>query len=217
MKRRDFLKVSGSFSIAAAVGQLNAGETQVSSSGYPLCQGYLLVDTKKCQGCSSCMLACSLAHEGQENMTLSRIQIIQNPFGHFPDDIEISQCRQCVDPECVANCPTEALFIDEKNGNIRTINLEECVGCQACVESCPHQPSRAIWNTQTQLAAKCDLCADTPYFSQKGGPSGKQACTMVCPVGAIKFSKSVPFQEGDVGYNVNLRGESWEKLGYPID
>jgi hypothetical protein len=38
----------------------------------------------------------------------------------------------------------------------------------------------------------------------------------VCPVGAIKFTKKIPTQEGDAGYNVDLRGKSWKKLGYPV-
>ena len=44
----------------------------------PPSDGYILVDTKKCQGCVSCMLACSLVHEGLESQSLSRIQIIQD-------------------------------------------------------------------------------------------------------------------------------------------
>jgi protein NrfC len=43
---------------------------------------------------------------------------------------------------------------------------------------------------------------------------GKQACVEVCPVGAIEFTKQTPQQKGDAGYKVNLRGESWKKLGY---
>jgi len=34
---------------------------------------------------------------------------------------------------------------------------------------------------------------------------------------AIKFTTEVPEQLGDEGYNVNLRDEIWEALGYPTD
>jgi protein NrfC len=46
---------------------------------------------------------------------------------------------------------------------------------------------------------------------------GKQACVEVCPLKAIQFTKKIPEQKGDTGYKVNLRGESWKKLGYPTD
>jgi hypothetical protein len=39
----------------------------------------------------------------------------------------------------------------------------------------------------------------------------------VCPVGAIKFSRTITIQEGDAGYKVNLRDVSWRRLGYPTD
>jgi protein NrfC len=87
----------------------------------------------------------------------------------------------------------------------------------ACVEACPYLPSRAVWNFEEDHAQKCDLCAEAPFWVEKGGPDGKQACVEVCPVGAIKFTKEIPQQEGDKGYKVNLRGKSWKHLGYPID
>lgn len=179
--------------------------------------GYLIVDPKKCQGCLSCMMACSLAHEGEINLSLSRIQILQDSFGKYPDDISVNQCRQCVDPECVKACPTGALHIDKKNGNVRRVDEKKCIGCEACIEACPFTPGRAVWNHETKRSIKCDLCADTPYRDEKGGPGGKQACVEVCPVGAIKFSRDIPVQEGDRGYCVNLRGEGWKKIGYPVD
>jgi protein NrfC len=217
MKRRDFLKASGSFTVVAVIGYDKASGQGTPLSKHPISQGYLLVDTSKCQGCLACMLACSLAHEGKESLSLSRIQVIQHSFERFPRDITIAQCRQCVEPECLEQCPTGALYVDTANGNVRTINEEECEGCMACVLSCPHLPSRAIWDYQRARPLKCDLCADTPYSDKVGGPGGQQVCMAVCPMNAIVFTSEVPLQQGDEGYNVNLRGETWKRLGYPID
>jgi protein NrfC len=97
--RRDFLKLSAGAVVGGAVPRLiwlGNGLAAIPASG-----GYLLVDTRKCQGCMTCMLACSLVHEGRENLSLSRIQVIQNPFERFPDDITLEQCRQCVEPACL--------------------------------------------------------------------------------------------------------------------
>ncbi len=165
----------------------------------------------------TCMLSCSLVHEGEENFSLSRIQVIENSFEKFPDDITLDQCRQCIEPACLEACPTGALHVDAKNGNVRRVNVDECVGCKECINACPYKPGRAIWNFRKDHAQKCDLCAVTPFWDEKGGPSGKQACVTLCPVGAIAFTKEIPLQEGDNGYKVNLRGESWADLGYPVD
>ena len=104
--RRYFLRIAGSVAIGVSAGGL-AGVKEAlpkivkladGRSGIPVSGGYLLVDVKKCQGCVSCMLACSLVNEGVENLSLSRIQVIQNSFDKWPHDLSIEQCRQCVDP-----------------------------------------------------------------------------------------------------------------------
>jgi protein NrfC len=74
-----------------------------------------------------------------------------------------------------------------------------------------------LWNPEKKKALKCDLCSEAPYWSKGGGANGKQACVEVCPLKAIQFTKKIPEQKGDKGYKVNLRGESWRKLGYPTD
>ncbi len=224
ISRRRFLKLSKNMVIGIGAGGMltniywvNKGIMAISVS-----EGYLLVDIKKCQGCASCMLACSLVHEGVESLSLSRIQIMQNSFESFPDDLTIEQCRQCVDPPCVKECPTSALKANAKYGNVRMVDKEKCIGCGTCYDVCPYTPSRPVVVADKDYdgevkSRKCDLCANTPFHWDEagGGPDEKQACVEVCPVGAIKFTKEIPQQKGDDGYKVDLRGPNWRKLGYP--
>lgn len=176
----------------------------------PACEGYIVVDPKKCSGCQTCMMACSLVHDGKINTKLARIQVTQNPYGHYPHDIDVTQCRQCIYPACFVACPVPgAHFIDTENGNVRRIDASNCIGCQTCVSACPYTPGSIIWNFRDGVAQKCDLCVDTPYWNEEGGIDGKQACVENCPMGAIKFTKEIPTQIGDTGYKVNLRGEGW--------
>lgn len=219
--RREFLRRSEGLAAAGVLANLIWLEDAVAA--IPASEGYLLVDTKKCQGCVSCMLACSLVHEGKESLSLARIQVLQNSFEKWPDDLSIEQCRQCVDPKCAAACLTGALKADPKHGNVRRVDREKCTGCMMCVEACPYAPGGPTLIPDAKKDAgvrvdKCDLCADAPYHWDEhgGGPGGKQACVEVCPVGAIKFTREIPVQE-DAGYKVNLRGESWGELGYPTD
>jgi protein NrfC len=237
--RRDFLKVTGAIVIVAGTGGCSlftadesptptdtpgTGPVLVTADEIPPADGYLLVDIEKCQGCVSCMLACSLIHEGVESLSLSRIQIMQNSFESFPDDLTIEQCRQCVDPACVKGCPAGALTADARYGNVRMVDKEKCIGCGACYDACPFTPSRAFLAADREYddeakSRKCDLCASAPYHWDEvgGGPDGKQACVAVCPVGAIMFTKEIPKQVGDGGYKVDLRDRNWGKLGYPTN
>ena len=158
--RRDFLTISGAAVAAQAlVTTTGCSTTTETAEGlYPESKGYLVYDSKKCIGCTTCMLSCSLVHYGEQSLSLSRIQVMQDSFGKFPDDLQISPCRQCVTPPCVINCPEEAAYIDTENGNVRRIDEEKCVGCQTCLEMCPQQPHRTVWNSADEVATKCDLC-----------------------------------------------------------
>lgn len=223
--RRNFLVSGGAVIAVDALGvaqartltQASSKTTQTAeptaSPTYAASKGYLVYDSKKCAGCVTCMLTCSLVHEGVENLSLSRIQIAQNSFGKFPDDIKMAVCRQCVTPLCVQNCPTGACFVDTANGNVRRTDGTKCIGCGTCLSSCPHKPNRTVWNPASETATKCDLCFDTPYWSEKGGPTGKQACVESCPMKAIKFVTETPDQTETDGYDVNLRNEHWLNLG----
>lgn len=223
MNRREFL-VGGGATLAA--GALATGVPGVSKAAsgevsYPESKGYLVYDSRLCLGCQSCMYACSLTHEGEANPTLSRIQIIKDApsFTKYPYDVVISLCRQCVSPLCVQNCPTGACFVDEANGNMRRIEASKCIGCKKCIQSCPQKPHRTIWNAAKRVSTKCDLCESAPYWNEKGGPDGKQACVETCPVKALKLVAEAPPQRDIDGYDVNLapppRNAGFPGMGMP--
>jgi protein NrfC len=216
--RRDFLVGGGAVLAADALTACSpvaaaATATAQAKPSYPASKGYLVYDSKKCAGCVTCMLSCSLVHEGKENLSLARIQVAQNSFGRFPDDLKVAVCRQCVTPVCVQNCPTGAAFVDGVNGNVRRIDRAKCIGCKTCIWSCPQQPNRTVWNPSINKSQKCDLCVDTPYWNENGGPAGKQACVEACPMKALKFVAATPDQTETDGYDVNLRNEHWLNLG----
>lgn len=223
VSRRTFLKCTGTIVFAMGnSGYLLSGcATKEWRSEIAVSDGYLVVDVEKCQGCISCMLACSLVHEGAVSLSYSRIQILQDSFGKFPDDLTIEQCRQCEAPDCVEACPEDALTANAEFGHVRMVDKEKCTGCGICFTACPHTPARlAVMKDEAfnrkLKSLKCDLCANAAHHwdEKGGGPDGKQACVEVCPVGAIAFTKILPAQEGKSGYKVNLRDENWVRLGY---
>jgi protein NrfC len=211
LSRRQFLGGLGTVGIGALFGGAGIKALLLPDEvlAFPASQGYLLVDTKRCSGCTTCMLACSLTHHGRTSQSLGRLQVTSNPYGHFPDDITISQCRQCPFPSCVEACPTGANHVDAKTG-VRMIDYSKCIGCERCVNACPFTPSRAVWNFEDKHAQKCDLCLNTPFWDHEGGPEGMRACETVCPMRAITFTDQIPAQNGD-GYIVDLRtGTPWD-------
>lgn len=212
--RRTFLMASGAVGVSAALRPRWVFGQQVLA--IPNSEGFLLVDLKKCQGCSTCMMVCSLAHTGEASYSLARIQIQQDSFENWPDDVHIGQCHQCEDAPCVKACPVKPVKANKPNpafGNVRMIDPDLCIACERCIRSCPFTPSRVQWNHVGEFSQKCDLCADTPYLGEKGGPGGTQACVKACPVGAIAFTPKMPRENTEESYYANLRGPVWQKLG----
>jgi len=210
--RRDFLRGSGA---VIAAGTISVGTSGISAAASPQTAtsvsylksvGYIVYDSRLCLGCQSCMFACSMTHEGKANPSLSRIQIVRDApsFTKYPYDVVMGVCRQCVSPLCVQNCPTGACHVDEANGNVRRIDQSKCIGCKRCIQSCPHKPHRTIWDFTKKKSTKCDLCTDAPYWSEDGGPEGKQACVETCPAKALKLVQEAPIQTDINGYDVNL-------------
>lgn len=214
ISRRRFLQLAGAFGFAvtAGVDLLLPGEVLA----IPNAEGFLLVDLKKCQGCCTCMMACALAHTGVASYTLARIQIQQDSFKNWPDDVYMAPCRQCQDAPCVAVCPVRPVKANRPRpeyGNVRMIDQSLCIGCKSCVTRCPYQPGRVQWDFAIRKSQKCDLCVETPHLGDQGGPGGVQTCARVCPVNAISFTRIMPDQTRDDSYSTNLRGPAWARLG----
>ena len=214
--RRDFMKYTGTIIfVMGSGGYLYAEKSPGSltkvgakSAGIPPSRGYLLVDTRKCQSCMSCMLACTLVHEGVENPSLSRIQIIQNPFESFPADVTIEQCRQCVEPACVEACPENALVVNADFGNVRTVNKTKCTGCGECQLKCPSKkiPSEFDRGLNNRTAIYIPFPQAVParpvidrehcIYYKKGKC---KACEKVCPADAVDFEQVDEYVEEEVG------------------
>ena len=64
-------------------------------------------------------------------------------------------CEHCLNPACVASCPSGAMYKREEDG-IVLVDQEKCRGWRMCVSGCPYK--KVYFNWQTGKAEKCTLC-----------------------------------------------------------
>ncbi|MBE3587445.1 MAG: nitrate reductase subunit beta [Thermoanaerobacteraceae bacterium] len=64
-------------------------------------------------------------------------------------------CEHCLNPGCVAACPSGAVYKREEDG-IVLVDQEACRGWRFCISGCPFK--KIYFNWQTYKAEKCILC-----------------------------------------------------------
>jgi nitrate reductase / nitrite oxidoreductase, beta subunit len=86
-------------------------------------------------------------------------------------------CEHCLNPTCVASCPSGAIYKREEDG-IVLIDQEKCRGWRMCVSGCPYK--KVYYNWSTGKSEKCTLCY--PRI-ESGNPT---VCSETC-VGRIRY------------------------------
>ena len=86
-------------------------------------------------------------------------------------------CNHCLNPSCVASCPSGALYKRGEDG-IVLVDQNRCRGWRACVPACPYKKVYFNWNTGK--SEKCILCY--PRLETGQAP----ACFHSC-VGRIRY------------------------------
>ena len=64
-------------------------------------------------------------------------------------------CEHCLNPSCVASCPSGAMYKRAEDG-IVLVDQEQCRGWRMCVTGCPYK--KVYFNHKTGKAEKCTLC-----------------------------------------------------------
>jgi len=86
-------------------------------------------------------------------------------------------CNHCLNPSCVASCPSGALYKRGEDG-IVLVDQNRCRGWRACVAACPYK--KVFYNWNTGKSEKCILCY--PRLETGQAP----ACFHSC-VGRIRY------------------------------
>jgi Fe-S-cluster-containing dehydrogenase component len=138
----------------------------------------MVIDTLLCVGCMDCVVACKTENQVPEGLT--RDWIATDATGRFPAvhlEIRSERCNHCDNPPCVACCPTGASHVEEF-GRIVLVTPEKCIGCKACLASCPYD---ARYVHPDGYADKCTFC----IHRVKEGLD--PACVSVCPTHCMTF------------------------------
>ncbi|MBR2835741.1 MAG: 4Fe-4S dicluster domain-containing protein [Coriobacteriales bacterium] len=166
----------------------------------------IVVDKKRCIGCSSCAVACKLENNIPDQIWYKKVRTIGGmqpltPAGVYGDctmTFEPWSCNHCDNAPCVEVCPTGATFKDEETGIVMQ-DIETCIGCGSCLTACPYEGVRTLledepmWRVDFPVGAveapahiagkveKCNMCA---HRIAKGDVP---ACVEGCPARAMFF------------------------------
>lgn len=136
----------------------------------------MLLDTTFCTGCNSCTYRCIQEFRTHDPASrgLFRGLVTINDGGLYH-----KRCMHCLDPECVKNCPVEAMTKSEYGPVL--YDAKKCIGCKTCTEACPFGIPQ--FDSATEKILKCSLCA------HRIGEGKQPVCAEVCPTGALQFGE----------------------------
>lgn len=140
----------------------------------------MVIDLRRCVGCDSCTVACRV-----ENFTPPGIlwcDIRKSERGSYPDAKLISipvNCYHCKNPPCVKVCPTGASYKQEDG--VVLVDYEKCIGCQACILSCPYRARSFVYGVAEYYPGKgltpYEHLRDSMKGSKRHVPGVTEKCT----------------------------------------
>jgi len=106
-------------------------------------------------------------------------------------------CEHCLNPSCVASCPSGAMYKRSEDG-IVLVDQDRCRGWRFCVSGCPYK--KVYFNHRTGKAEKCTLCY--PRI-ENGEPT---ICSETC-VGRLRYLGVVLYDADAVRDAASVRDE----------
>lgn len=163
----------------------------------------MLIDLKRCMGCSNCAVTCKNANNLPTNVWWNYVRTeggehLDTPAGEFPANLSMRfvpvGCQHCKNPPCVAVCPVDATYKRHQDGIIM-MDYEKCIGCKLCIDACPYEVRTFIDGEPSyyfdfamgdfdadqhvhNVVEKCNFC----YKRLERGKA--PACMELCPVRA---------------------------------
>ena len=159
----------------------------------------MVIDTRKCLGCSACTLACKVENGTPRGVFWNKV--LQREIGKWPNanrEFLAMPCMHCNHPPCVEVCPTGASY--KRADGIVAVDYDKCMGCRYCETACPYgartfvaairgyfeqglTPYEQVMFAKHQVGVeeKCNFCMDRIAKGQE------PACVATCPAYARFF------------------------------
>lgn len=141
------------------------------------------VDLDACSGCKACVSACHHLNGLEPTETWRSVGQLYghgSSIGALPILQHVTTaCHHCVDPGCLAGCPTNAYEKDPVTGIVRHLD-DQCFGCQYCTMACPYEVPQ--YSKTKGIVRKCDMCHGRLAVGEA------PACVQACPNGAIRIT-----------------------------
>jgi len=106
-------------------------------------------------------------------------------------------CNHCLNPACVAACPSGSIYKREEDGVV-LVDQNKCRGWRMCVSACPYK--KIYYNWESGKAEKCTLCY--PRL-ESGMPTN---CAESC-VGRIRYMGVMLYDADKIGDAAATKGE----------
>ncbi|QSW98788.1 4Fe-4S ferredoxin N-terminal domain-containing protein [Haloterrigena alkaliphila] len=176
----------------------------------------MVLDLERCDGCLSCVQACSSENQLDDGVNWMYILDYEDPGDHSERSRNrlIRPCQHCTDAPCEKVCPTTARHTRDKDGLVLT-DYDVCIGCRYCQVACPYGVNYFQWDEpDTDFSeldeshtfadydhgerwvdsraprgtmSKCTMCPSRQDGHRGEDKVGTTACEEACPPNAINF------------------------------
>ena len=160
----------------------------------------MLIDLRKCVGCGACTVACRAENGTPAEINFNKLKKFE--VGKYPASkmkwIPMP-CMHCKNAPCITVCPNNATV--QSDEGIVTVDTKKCMGCRACIISCPYAARQFVWdiknyyenqnatpfekkkqvNFEKGTVTKCVFCTDRVARGEKN------ACVHTCPASCRIF------------------------------
>jgi len=152
----------------------------------------------RCANCGACVISCADHKNLGTKCDIRKLK--QYEEGKFPNVKVLTlstSCYHCDNPVCVEKCPTGAMYI-EKEFNTVQHNMDKCISCYTCLNSCPYHQISLDDNDKIM---KCDFCIDE---LKKGN---KPVCIRACTTRCLNIVEKNDITNLDKRINEYLKGD----------
>ncbi|WP_247000456.1 4Fe-4S ferredoxin N-terminal domain-containing protein [Halosolutus gelatinilyticus] len=164
--RREAMKKMGAGAAAVGLGAWgtaeNSREANVAAAEAPEEGGHdglqwgMTIDLERCDGCLSCVNACSEENQLDQGVNWMYVMAFEDGTanspstppdvrGGVPQNMLVRPCQHCTDAPCEKVCPTTARHTRDKDGLVLT-DYDVCIGCRYCQVACPYGVNYFQWD-----------------------------------------------------------------------